>query len=236
MSSVNIRVEEIAYGLFGDFFRGRREKYEKLRTNLLKARMFVSVDKWLSKAVFYSIVAALGAVAGYIIMRWFISLLLQSALSLGITDLVLSIVFAAIAFFVTFLSFYIFPRIRAWERRRKIDELLPYAIGYISAMAVVGVFPYEIFKKLSAAEETYGDVSKEAKLIVRDVELLGVDFITALKTLVAVTPSEHMRSFVQPVWVFASSRRYRLKIRFKPCATCSATILTIWPVRAGCWQ
>lgn len=186
----------IAASLFSGYFRGRRENYSKLRTNLLRARIFVPVEKWLSKAVFYSIVAAFGAVASYILLK-FIILSMVSEFSLGSTDLVLSIVFAVIAFFAVHLGFYMFPRIRAWERKGKIDMNLPYAIGYISAMASIGVLPYAIFKKLSEAEETYGEVSNELKLLVRDVELLGFDVITALKTLAATTPSVHMRAFLQ---------------------------------------
>lgn len=182
--------------LFRGYFRVRREKYTKLRENLLRARIFVPVERWLSRAVFYSICAAVGVVVGYILLKYLI-LSLLSEFSLGVSDLVMSIMFAAIAFFGSYFSFYLYPRIRVWERKGKIDANLPYAIGYISAMASIGVFPYTIFKKLSEAEETYGEVSNELKLLVRDVELLGFDFITSLKRLVATTPSINMRAFLQ---------------------------------------
>ena len=182
--------------LFRGYFRGRRERYAKLREDLLRARIFVPVERWLSKAVFYSIIAAVGVVAGYIIMKYLI-LSLLSEFSLGLIDLLVSTLFAVIAFVSTYSGFRVYPRIRAWERKGKINLNLPYAIGYISAMASIGVYPYTIFKKLSEADETYGEVSNELKLLVRDVELLGFDFITALKKLIATTPSVKMRSFLQ---------------------------------------
>lgn len=182
--------------LFRGYFRGRRERYAKLREDLLRARIFVPVERWLSKAVFYSIIAAVGVVAGYIIMKYLI-LSLLSEFSLGLIDLLVSTFFAVIAFVSTYSGFRVYPRIRAWERKGKINLNLPYAIGYISAMASIGVYPYTIFKKLSEADETYGEVSNELKLLVRDVELLGFDFITALKKLIATTPSVKMRSFLQ---------------------------------------
>lgn len=189
-------MEELAFGLFGNFFRDRREKYAKLRESLQKAMIFVPVEKWLSKAVFYSIIAAFFVVMWYLLMKGILSLLIPE-LSIGLADFVLCIVFAAVSSSSTYVGFYMFPRIRAWERSGRIDMVLPYAIGYISAMASIGVIPYEIFKKLSTSEETYGEVSKDAKRVVRDVELLGADFITALKTLAARTPSVNMRAFVQ---------------------------------------
>jgi flagellar protein FlaJ len=182
--------------IFRGYFQGRRGRYTKLRENLMRARIFVPVERWLSRAVFYSIIAASGVVAGYILLKYLI-LSLLSGFSLGLTDLVVSILFAVIAFVGTYSGFRVYPRIRAWERKGKINLNLPYAIGYISAMASIGVYPYTIFKKLSEADETYGEVSNELKLLVRDVELLGFDFITSLKKLVATTPSVKMRSFLQ---------------------------------------
>ena len=64
-------------------------------------------------------------------------------------------------------------------------------------MAAIGVIPYEIFKKLSEMGDNYGEVSMEMKQIVRDVELLGFDFITALRNLATITASPQMRSFMQ---------------------------------------
>jgi len=194
--SETVPKEGIASDLFRGYFRGRRENYTKLRENLLRARIFIPVERWLSKAVFYSIVAAVGVVAGYILLKYLIFSLL-SEFSLGLTDLLVSIMLALIACFGSYMSFRVYPRIRAWERKGKIDANLPYAIGYISAMASIGVYPYTIFKKLSNAEETYGAVSNEVKLLVRDVELLGIDFITSLKKLVVTTPSVNMRAFLQ---------------------------------------
>jgi flagellar protein FlaJ len=88
-------------------------------------------------------------------------------------------------------------RIKRWERTRKIDGHLPYAICWMSFMATIGVIPYMIFRKLAETEEFFGEVSQEAKLMVRDVELLGFDFISALRNLTSATPSKQMRIFIQ---------------------------------------
>ena len=102
-----------------------------------------------------------------------------------------------IAFFSTYFGCCYYSKIISWERQGKIDRTLLYAIGYISSMASIGVIPYMTFKKLSDAEEAYGEVSREMRHLVRDVELLGLDFMTALKKLLALTPSATMRTFFQ---------------------------------------
>ncbi len=192
-----MNVEDIAFTLFGNFFRRRREKFGLLRTYLMKACIYIYVERWLSRATLYSIIGALSAVIIYIFLNFFLSLVQKSAFSFDLMNGILILSVALISFFSVFSSFYLAPRIIAWERKGKIDKLIPYAIGYISAMASIRITPYEIFKKLSKAEGTYEEVSREAKQIVRDVELLGYDFITALKNLVALTPSTNMRAFLQ---------------------------------------
>lgn len=197
-SGENISIEGIAYRIFGGYFTRRKANFDSLRDDLMKARLYVPVEKWLSKAVLYSVIVVSCVVIGYLMLKVIIfTTVLKLDLIFGLMDVVLIIIGILISFCLTFFSFYLFPKIRAWERKGKIDRALPYAIGYVSSMASVGVIPYEIFKKLSETEGTYGEVSIEAKQMERDVKLLGFDFLTALKNLVALTPSMQMRAFLQ---------------------------------------
>ncbi|KAF5434145.1 flagellar protein FlaJ [Candidatus Methanophagaceae archaeon] len=196
MSSGNMNIEGIAVRIFGNFFLQRKAKFSSLSEDLLKARLYTTSDKWLSKAAFYAIIAVSCVVGMYIMFRLILSPVLDLG-PFGLMDVVFIVSSSLVSFVVTFFAYFSYPKILAWERGSKIDKTLPYAIGYISAMASVGVIPYKIFKKLSEAEETYGEVSNEMKLLVRDVELLGWDFMAALKKLAAVTPSANMRTMLQ---------------------------------------
>ena len=194
-----LNMDQIAFRLFGNFFKRRRAKFGVLRDDLLKARLYIPVEKWLSRALLYSIIAVGSVVAMYVVLKFIIAMILGENLSLSFTalDFVFMLSGIVIAFFSTYFGYCYYPKIIAWERQGKIDRTLPYAIGYISSMASIGVIPYMIFKKLSDAEETYGEVSREMRHLVRDVELLGLDFMTALKKLLALTPSTNMRAFLQ---------------------------------------
>lgn len=196
---MSMDINEIAFGMFGDYFRRRRAKFGSVRENLLKARIYVPVERWLSNAGFYALIGAIFGLFIYLVMKLMLSLILKVDFtsSFGIIDLILIPTGIVLAFFSVFFGFYFLPKIKVWERKGKIEEFLPYAIGYISSMASIGVIPYEIFKKLSEMGGNYGEVSMEAKQIVRDVELLGLDFITALRNLATVTASQQMRSFLQ---------------------------------------
>lgn len=52
-------INEIAFGIFGGYFRRRRAKFGSVRENLMKARIYVLVDRWLSNAAFYSIIGVI---------------------------------------------------------------------------------------------------------------------------------------------------------------------------------
>jgi flagellar protein FlaJ len=195
MKELNLKVDEIAYNLFGSYFTGRRARFSSLRDNIMKARLNVPVELWLSRAVFYSLLGMIVALAIYLSLRAFILMLTNT--SFGLIDVILAPMILVITLIAVFGGFYAYPGVEAGSRGGRIDKLLPYAIEYVFAMASVGVIPYEIFKKLSNVEENYGEVSIEARHVVRDVELLGFDFITALRNLVAVTPSQKMKVFLQ---------------------------------------
>lgn len=213
-------VNKVAFDVFGNYYKERRDKFARLRKDLIKARIYTPVERWLSNATLYSIIFTILTAIGFLLVKVIMALKidwskarnlpeyiihheryyfqpLKFEFSLGLIDLVLILTAILLSLSSVFFIFYFLPRIKAWEIGRRIDGHLPHAIGYISAMASIGVVPYEIFKKLSEAEENYGEVSMEVKRVVRDVELFGFDFITALRNLASITPSVHLRTFVQ---------------------------------------
>ena len=200
---------KMALALFGGYYRKKRAGFSFLTNDLIKARIYVPVERWLSTATLYSLVLALICVTlglvvsallfDYVpIWRFFSERYTAETNLVGILADFGLIVFVALAcFLVVFLSFILYPRIKGWERKRKIDGHLSYAITWMSFMATIGVIPYMIFRKLAQTEEFFGEVSQEAKLVVKDVDLLGFDFIRALRNLTSTTPSTQMRTFIQ---------------------------------------
>lgn len=196
--------------LFGRFFREKRAEFQWLRPSLLAAQLNVSMEQYLSTSAFYSFFATI-FVSGLaaMVVRFFFgffpvwhivarlpAIQWMDALRL-LAELLLVVIVPAVSFFAMFLVFVAYPRILAWERKRKIDGYIPYAIGWMASMASVGIIPFVIFKKMAEAEEYYHEVSEEARHVVRDVELLGFDLITAMKNLAEITPSLRMRVFLQ---------------------------------------
>ncbi|MEK7353588.1 MAG: type II secretion system F family protein [Chloroflexota bacterium] len=200
----------LALRLFGAYFRARRNKFSAQSEALRKIDMRMSIDAWLSLATFYSLLMA-SLFVPIFILAWrlaFGNFLVWDALKqlpttplLGILrssgELLLLILAFCVSFVILRFLFNQYLVVMAGERKRKIDGNLPYAIGWMASLASVGIIPFEIFKKLAEKEEYYGEVSKEARRLVRDVEILGIDFMSALRHLATVTPSGHLRTFLQ---------------------------------------
>ena len=95
-------------------------------------------------------------------------------------------------------GFLYYPTYCVKKRELNINLYLPYAINFISSMAVAGISPAEIFETLSKVK-VYGEVQAEAKKITKEISIMGVDNITALKHAIEVSPSRKFKAFIQGI-------------------------------------
>ncbi|NOQ54956.1 MAG: type II secretion protein F, partial [Thermoplasmata archaeon] len=99
---------------------------------------------------------------------------------------------------------YMTPGMRANARKNNIDRRISYAMSFIAAMASADVNVDIIFKELSR-QPIYGEIQKEAQWINRDIDLMGVDTLTALSDAASRTPSDKFQDFLQGVVTTARS-------------------------------
>ena len=90
------------------------------------------------------------------------------------------------------------PASKAKARGKKIDRYMPYATNFINTMSVAGISPAEIFEALSNVE-LYGEIQKEAQKITTEINMMGIDTITALKNAIKISPSEIFKEFIQGI-------------------------------------
>ena len=97
---------------------------------------------------------------------------------------------------LTLLLFITQPGSRIKARQKKIDEALPSALGFVSAMAATTITPIDIFGSLSR-QESFGEVTEEAKRIYADMTLFGRDAISAINEAIERSVSTRWREFLQ---------------------------------------
>lgn len=199
-----------AYNLFGDFYHKRSEKYYDLRQSILSNRMDIGYDMYMSGALLASIMCSLLTLLGLNIIFAYAGVpdIHGSRLNFPVwtteyaayesiaTTFIGSILVTGSVFAVVYRIFMSYPAIMASDRKRKIDQLLPYAINYMSAMSGAGVLPVDLFRSL-AQNDIYGEVAVEIRYLVRDIEVLGHDLVTGMKNLSITTPSLLLQDFLQ---------------------------------------
>jgi flagellar protein FlaJ len=133
-------------------------------------------------------------VVGYI-ASFIPTLLLYLLVPNNITALFILVISSIVPIFAG-LYYLNLPRSKAKARGKNIDRYMPYATNFINTMSVAGISPAEIFETLSTVE-LYGEIQKEAKKIAIEINMMGIDTVTALKNSIAISPSEKFKEFVQ---------------------------------------
>lgn len=90
---------------------------------------------------------------------------------------------------VTFMMMYFYPSMSISSRRKMLAEEMPYFLGYMATLASSGLTVERIFRAL-AREDTKEAIIQDAKYLTRNVEVLGMDIITALIDLARKSPSQ----------------------------------------------
>jgi len=173
--------------------------FQSLRVSLKKADINMSLEDYISvavvtsAAVFFFMALPLSILVLLITRNLFMSLFLS--------------VFGAVFFSVLiFAFFYVYPGICMGERKKKIDGLVPYATLYLATISGGGTPPIAMFRTLSKFDD-YGEISKEARKIVEEVDVLGIDLLSALKNAAERTPSNLILGYI-----FMKSQKQLLRV------------------------
>jgi flagellar protein FlaJ len=93
------------------------------------------------------------------------------------------------------IGFLLIPLSRAGERASNLEREMPFAAAYISVMASGGIAPYTSFKRL-AEVELMPAMRTEAREIIKDVEIFGIDPLTAIENAAKKNPLDIFRDFL----------------------------------------
>ena len=97
--------------------------------------------------------------------------------------------------FYVMIGFLVVPMSRAGERASNLEREMPFATAYISVMASGGIAPYTSFKRL-AAVELMPAMKIEAREIIKDVEIFGIDPLTAIQNAAKRNPLDIFKDFL----------------------------------------
>ena len=175
------QIHVYSYKLLNDHVKFLHPKLTSLDKSIKQAMMPIPFEVYVSSMVFFSMIAGICGIVMGAIASQFINI--QPA-SIG---MILPLLSGLMLFGMTFGILQITPSIRVKNRSAKLIEEIPHFIGYMSTLATSGLTLEGIFKAI-AKEDTDEDIVKDARFIVRNIDILGMDLITAIKDLVHRTP------------------------------------------------
>lgn len=211
--------------LFAYRFLGERTAmflplFKDADVNLQKSGMKVNFKVYVSLAVLTT--AILSSVALFLI-----PLVLLFAFKLSIVSSILFGVGGGLfAMALTLTAFYMYPILRADSRKRALEDGLPFISGYMAILAGAGVSVANMFRSLAKVDASLA-ISGEARTIVRDMELFGIDVLSALEAASKRTPSARFKELLEGLIATVHSggnmekylaQRSRLYMRLKTIA------------------
>lgn len=168
--------ERFAYKTFGRRAAQAVGRNPRLRLSLQKAHIYLRPEVYLASAFLTMVLIVVGTALPVVVL---VGAVAVGAIEVPLRLLLLLVPIPLVAGSMMYLLAMVLPDLRAATRARDINAKLPYALNYLSTMASAGATPEQIFASL-AKQPIYGSVAHEAAWITRDVDLLGMDIVTAL--------------------------------------------------------
>ncbi len=196
-----------------------------LESTLLEARIGTAVDRYLARALAVGLglggaLWAVGTAIGYVLFATGVIdvgvLLVQSLPSQTLADLLTrlrvpalvgasGLLSGAVGLAAGFGAFVAWPYLRANEREREINLLLPDAVSFMYALSAGGLNQLEIIDAMANAEDTYGEVAVEFQNIRKEAAYFDTDYRTAVRNQALVTPSDELGQFLTDMLSIISS-------------------------------
>jgi flagellar protein FlaJ len=180
-----MKLGEIAEKMFGNFVETYAEKFSFLKEALPKADIRIPFKTYLCKTFFFSFLSYVSA--------FFATLLAFQIVEIGLLQKIVYAIFVPLLVsIICFVILIFYPIQRVMARRKNIEVNLPFVLTHMGAIAESGLPPYVIFKLIGEFEE-YGEVSKEMKKILRNIEVFGMDPLRAVKEAAKRCPSDSLK-------------------------------------------
>jgi flagellar protein FlaJ len=178
----------LAYSFLGQYTSRFERYFADLRDDIMKAGILVSYRGYVAGMFLVSIIGSLGG----IIAGAGIALFLNTYIWVKV---LIPFGFGLLSGTSVLAGMYFRPKIKAGTRKRRLDEELPYMIGHMAVLASAGLTPEKIFQSI-AEEETNDIINQEARMVMRDINLLGMDLTEALEQERKRSPSDSFSEFL----------------------------------------
>ena len=181
--------KQYAYRLFSPIVERYITYFESLKPDLQKANLDTSVREWVS-------ISLMSTLLIFVVELPLITFILSFAGGFTFaTRLLLSITISVALAGGIFALFFFYPSLVVARRKRDIDYALPFATLYMATTSGSNAPPQTMFRVISEFGE-FGEVSREAAKIVRNMDVFGMDVVEAIRKTIEKSPSEDFKELM----------------------------------------
>ncbi len=174
-------IHVLSYRLLNNHVKFLYPRLHKVEKILKQSRIPIPYEVYVCSMVFFSAIAGMiGLIAGIIIS---ILVNIQPAAFAFLLPIIAGAGMAQITFFIL----QTMPNIQIKNRASKLQEELPHFLGYMATLATSGLSLEGIFKTIST-EDSDEAIVEDARFITRNIEVMGMDLVTAITDLIKRTP------------------------------------------------
>jgi len=171
----------LSYRLLNDHVQFLYPRLTTLETNLKQAMMPIPFDVYVCGIVLFSMIAGIvGIIVGAAVA---LLVSIQPAAFAVVLPILGGVGIGGIVFFVLLTI----PVINVKNRAAKLAEEIPHFISYMATLATSGLSLEGIFKAI-AKEDTDEEIVKDCRFITRNIEILGMDLLSAITDLIKRSP------------------------------------------------
>ncbi|MDG6908342.1 MAG: type II secretion system F family protein, partial [Nitrososphaerota archaeon] len=153
-----------------------------LRNDLQKSNLYISAEGIISITMLFMLIS----IPFIVVAAYFLA-------QAGLGIFVIALPVAVVAPLMLMLNL---PKISASSRSSALENELPYVVGYITVLAGGGISPFITIKRLSKADAIFPAAAREARRILLDIEIFGMDAISALEKVTKTNPNKLFADFI----------------------------------------
>ena len=173
-------LETWSFRFFGRFAPNLLGKIFPMKESLEKANIKIFPATYHSLMLFVSLLTLPVSIIGIVV--FFVT---------GLAPILIIVPFPVFVL----LGFVLIPKNKASDRASNLDRELPFAAAYVSVMSSGGIAPYMSFKRLSEVD-LMPAMRMESREIIKDVEMFGIDPLSALEHAAKKTPLAGFKDFL----------------------------------------
>ncbi|MDG6917283.1 MAG: type II secretion system F family protein [Nitrososphaerota archaeon] len=167
--------------VFGGPARRIAKSFPSMRRDILKSNLRTTPEALVALSLMVTAITAAVTAAVAVV-----------ALLVGFPLLTLALVAVPMAFMMSINS----AKISQSSRASALENEIPFMVGYMEVLAGGGVSPVSTLRRIANMTKLLPAASKEAKLILVDTDVFGVDPITAMEKAAVNSPNKAFSEFL----------------------------------------